>query len=156
MMAGDYLDNKIFKLSTGESVSSSEMEELIKEKCHYIKHVYVGTDEKKAMVALIFPDQQLLHNPDYRLSPDEGCFCPRSLDELGRCLTGCLKLVNQKLDNNSLKINSADIINSELQIHNDSSISHQDILDKYKTLLHEKYGTNVPSENEIYFIKNTQ
>ncbi|MBI4944875.1 MAG: hypothetical protein HY840_00580 [Bacteroidetes bacterium] len=140
------LEGRIFKLSTGEKIAPADLEKLIGEVCHYIKYVAVSEDEKENPVALIFPNKKLLDQPDYKLTPEEGCFCPRSLDELGRCLTGCLKLVNRQIADDSLKLKSAAIINNE----NYSA----DIVNKYKALLREKHGDKVPADEEIYFIKN--
>lgn len=106
--------SQVFKLSSGEKVSSLEIEKLIKSTCHYVKFVSLNDAGMENHIALIFPDKKLLENPEYKLTPDEGCFCPRNLDELGRCLTGCLKNVNQKLDPASEKINASIIINTDL------------------------------------------
>ncbi|MCX6290343.1 MAG: hypothetical protein NT126_01105 [Bacteroidetes bacterium] len=156
MSGKNSFENRIYKLSTGEKVSSADLEKLIEGKCHYVQYVAIGKDEKGDSVALIFPNKNLLNNPDYQLSPEEGCFCPRSLDELGRCLTGCLKLVNQQIDNDSSKVKSAAIINTNFPAGDETSITSQHVFDKYKALLHEAHGENVPADEEIYFIKNAQ
>ncbi|MEK6615110.1 MAG: hypothetical protein AABZ32_03210 [Bacteroidota bacterium] len=142
-------EGRIFKLSTGEKINPADLEKLIGEACHYIKYVAVSEDEKENPIALIFPNKTLLSHPDYKLTPEEGCFCPRSLDELGRCLTGCLKLVNRQIEDGSSKLSSAAIINADLPDESETSI-----INKYKTLLREKHGDKVPADEEIYFIKN--
>jgi hypothetical protein len=147
-------EDRIFKLSTGEKISSAELGKLIKGLCHYIKYVVVSEDEKENSIALILPDKKLLAQPDYKLTPDEGCFCPRSLDELGRCLSGCLKLVNRQIEEGSLKLKSAALINIGLSDENETKNSSSTIIEKFKTLLREKHGDNVPADEEIYFIKN--
>ncbi len=145
--------DRIFKLSTGEKINSSDLGKLIGETCHYVKYVVISEDEKENSIALIFPNNQLLEHPDYKLTPDEGCFCPRSLDELGRCLKGCLKLVNDKIENGTSKLKSAAIINPGPSAGS-AVVSPSAVIEKYKTLLHEKHGINVPADEEIYFIKN--
>lgn len=147
-------EDRIYKISTGEKISSAALEELIGEACHYIKYVAVGTDEKENPIALIFPNKKLLEQPDYKLTPEEGCFCPRSMEELGRCLSGCLKLVNRQIEDNSAKIKSAAIINTGLSDENGTIIPSLSIIQKYKALLLEKYGDKIPENEEIYFIKN--
>ena len=147
-------ENRIFKLSTGEMVSSRELENLISEKCHYVKYVAVGPDETDQPVALIFPNQRLLVHPDYKVTPEQGCFCPRTLDELGRCLSGCMKLVNHQISDDSSKVKSAVIINAEFPGIDGTEVSSQETLSKYKSLLHELHGTDVPPNEEVYFIKN--
>ena len=146
--------DRIFKLSTGEKISHVDLEKLIGDTCHYVKYVTLSEDEKANPVALIFPNKKLLDQPDYKLTPEEGCFCPRSLDELGRCLTGCLKLVNRQLDETSSKLKSAAIINAKISSENGSENPSAAVVNKYKTLLFEKFGNNVPANEEIYIVRN--
>lgn len=139
-----------FKLSNGEKINSSELEKLISDTCHYIEYVVISKDEKP--VVFIFPKDKLLQSPDYKLSPEEGCFCPRSLHELGKCLTGCLKLVNKQMMPSS-KIDVAALINTEQLSVAGSTIDFKNSIDKYKAILKENYGTMVPYADEIYVIK---
>jgi long-subunit acyl-CoA synthetase (AMP-forming) len=147
------LENRIFKLSTGEKVDSGMIEDLIENSCHYVKYAVVSNDEKENIVALIFPNKKLFESPDYQVTPDEGCFCPRSLDELGKCLNGCLKLVNHLIEKDSDKVKFAAIINSSLP-DTETTFSPENIIEKYKTLLQKIHKGNVPSYEEIYIIKN--
>ena len=147
-------ENRIFKLSTGEKIAPADLEKLIGDVCHYIKYVAISEDEKENTIALIFPNKKLLDQPDYKLTPEEGCFCPRSLDELGRCLTGCLKLVNRQIEDSSDKLRSAAIINVGVSAEKGLQGSSAATIKKYKTLLREKHGDKVPADEEIYFIKN--
>ncbi|MDP1725267.1 MAG: hypothetical protein Q8M15_00685 [Bacteroidota bacterium] len=144
--------SQVFKLSTGEKVSSLEIEKLIKNTCHYVKFVSLSDAGRENHIALIFPDKKLLDNPEYKLSPDEGCFCPRNLDELGRCLTGCLKIVNTKLDPASEKINASIIINTDL-----SSIDTNPSSENMSKIIREaiqNINTGFESkEEEIYYIQ---
>ncbi|MBK9283004.1 MAG: AMP-binding protein [Sphingobacteriaceae bacterium] len=89
--------DRIFKLSNGEKVIPSDLEKAIELKCHYVQYAIVAGSGEEHPVALIFPNKKLLNKPDYQLSPEEGCFCPRSLNELGRCLTGCLAKANDSI-----------------------------------------------------------
>ena len=59
------------------------------EKCRCIKNVRVSQNGK----ALIEPDYQFFSHPHYKKIPLEGCFCPRSSQELKKCLQGCLNEV---------------------------------------------------------------
>ena len=45
------LENKIYKLSTGEKVNPDEIENLVEKTCHYVKYVVVDHDENKNNVA---------------------------------------------------------------------------------------------------------
>ena len=101
------VEGKVFKLSNGEKISSVDLEEMIFKSCHYINYVVVDQEEPPIS---IFPDHELIQNPDYHMTPEQGCFCPRSLEELSRCLRGCLKGIIKQLEAGSAKINSAAII----------------------------------------------
>jgi hypothetical protein len=149
----DSITNRIYKLSNNEKASAADLEKLIAERCHYVKHVAVNTDDKEHPVALIFPDKNLMAHPDYEVTPEEGCFCPRSLDELGRCLTGCLNLVNHQLYDLTSGIKEAVIVNEE-PAGTGKQVTSSDLFTKYKKLLHEKHGDHVPAKDEIYYIKN--
>jgi hypothetical protein len=122
--------------------------------CHYVNNVVLSKDEKGDPIAMVFPDKKLLAQPDYKLTPAEGCFCPRSLDELGKCLSGCLKTVNTQLAEGVSKIKSAYIINVPLPSKNQTDSASAAIIEKYKKLLREKHGDQLPASEEIYFIKN--
>ncbi|MFI5221621.1 MAG: hypothetical protein ACHQK8_04790 [Bacteroidia bacterium] len=144
-------ENRIFKLSTGERVNSDVIEHLIENSCHYVKYVVVNEDEKRNPIALIFPNKKLLENPDYQVTPEEGCFCPRNLNELGRCLTGCLNVVNQVVQDEGDRIKNVAIINKEIQIG--ESTNNTSLMDKYRSLLGKTYGQDIPGEEEIYMVK---
>jgi len=140
-----------FKLSNGEKINSSDLEKLIAGTCHYIEYAVISKDEKP--IAFIFPKKKLLLRPDYKLSPEEGCFCPRSLEELSRCLTGCLKLVNKQLDARSIKINLAGLIKADKLPAKDSAIDFEKSIDKYRSFFKKNYRSMLPYEDEIYLIK---
>ena len=146
-------ENRVFKVSNGEKVSSHFIEKLIEDSCHYIKYVVVSKDEKENPVALLFPNKKLFAHPDYFLTPEEGCFCPRSITELGKCLKGCLKLVNNLIENDAEKIKFTAIIKNDL-LDYVTTYSPKDIIEKYKTLLQKMHGNNVPPGEEVYFIRN--
>lgn len=94
----------------GGKLSSEEVTELLKNTCHYVDYVVFTQNSKEQLVALIFPDKTLLNKPDYQKTPEEGCFCPRNLDEVGRCLTGCLKKANVELITRATPISLAIIV----------------------------------------------
>ena len=122
--------------------------------CHYIKNAVISKDEKGDSIALIFPDKKLLTHPDYKLSPAEGCFCPRSLDELGKCLSGCIKSVNSQLDGSASAIKSAVIINVSLPSEKETTNSADAVIKKYIKLLRDTKRELLPDSADIYFVKN--
>lgn len=147
-------ENRIFKLSTGEEVKPEVIEGLIETTCHYVKYAVVSQNDSNNPVAFIFPNKKLYAHPEYMLTPNEGCFCPRNLNELGRCLTGCMKLVNKNIMNQEDKIVEVSILNKDITSESEPKISYQEVIEKYKTLLHQTHGDNVPEDEEIYYIKN--
>ena len=150
--------DRIFKLSNGEKVIPTDLEKAIELKCHYVQYAVVAGSGEEHPVALIFPNKKLLQNPDYELSPEEGCFCPRSLNELGRCLTGCLHLANNSLGQKFAKVKSAAIILDELSLDSNTltpsmKMAPKNVVEKYKAHLQNLYGNNVPVEEEVYIIE---
>ncbi len=150
--------DRIFKLSNGEKVIPTDLEKAIELKCHYVQYAVVSGSGEEHPVALIFPNKKLLEKPDYELSPEEGCFCPRSLNELGRCLTGCLHLANESIGQKFAKVKSAAIILDELSLENNTltpsmKVAPKNVVERYRNHLLNLYGTNVPVEEEVYIIE---
>ena len=150
--------DRIFKLSNGEKVVPTDLERIIELKCHYVQHVIVTGSGADYPVALIFPNQKMIEKPDYEISPEEGCFCPRNLNELGKCLRGCLDDSNKNIKQKFSKIKSAAIINSELNLDDRTltpsmKVAPKNVLEKYKSHLLNMYGENVPTEEEVYVVE---
>lgn len=150
--------DRIFKLSNGEKVVPTDLEKVIQLKCHYVQHVIISGSGEDHPVALIFPNNKMLKNPDYQISPEEGCFCPRSLNELGKCLQGCLHDANCDINQKFSKIKSAAIINSELSLEDRTltpsmKVAPKNVLEKYKDHLLNMYGEDVPTEEEVYVVE---
>jgi long-subunit acyl-CoA synthetase (AMP-forming) len=150
--------DRIFKLSNGEKVIPTDLEKAIELKCHYVQYAVVTGSGEEYPVALIFPNKRLLEKPDYQLSPEEGCFCPRSLNELGRCLTGCLAMANDSIGQKFAKVKSAAIILDELNLDNRTltpsmKLAPKNVLERYKAHLKNLYGDQVPVEEEVYIIE---
>lgn len=149
--------DRIFKLSNGEKVVPTDLEKVIELKCHYVQHVIISGSGEDHPVALIFPNQKMLEKPDYQLSPEDGCFCPRNLNELGKCLHGCLHDANGDIKQKFSKIKSAAIINTELSLDDNTltpsmKVAPKNVLEKYKNHLINMYGENVPTEEEVYVV----
>jgi long-subunit acyl-CoA synthetase (AMP-forming) len=150
--------DRIFKLSNGEKVVPTDLEKEIELKCHYVAYSIVSGIGKDYPVALIFPNKKLLKNPDYEISPSEGCFCPRDLNELSRCLTGCLHDANCGIKQKFAKIKGAAIIDDELSIDDSTltpsmKLAPKNVLEKYKAHLNNLYGARVPVDEEVFVIE---
>ncbi|MCB0758006.1 MAG: AMP-binding protein [Flavobacteriales bacterium] len=150
--------DRIFKLSNGEKVIPSDLEKLIEFKCHYISFAMVVGSGQEYPIALLFPNKKQLEHPDYRQSPMEGCFCPRSLDELGKCLHGCLHDANCGIGQKFAKIKAAMIIDGELSLANNTltpsmKVAPRNVVEVYRAHLENLYGANHPLDEEVYIIK---
>ncbi len=150
--------DRIFKLSNGEKVVPTDLEKVIELKCHYVQHVIISGSGEDHPVALIFPNKKLLEKPDYQLSPEDGCFCPRDLNELGRCLQGCLHDANCDIKQKFSKIKSAAVINGELSLDDKTltpsmKVAPKNVLEKYRSHLINMYGGEVPVEEEVYVVE---
>lgn len=150
--------DRIFKLSNGEKVIPSEMEGIIQNKCHYITFAMVVGGGREYPVALLFPNKKNLDHPNYELSPEDGCFCPRSLDELGKCLHGCLHEANCGLGQKFAKVKYAMVIDDELSIDKNTLTpsmkpAMKNVLDAYKAHIENLYGAQNEIGQDVYIIK---
>ncbi|MCZ2355705.1 MAG: AMP-binding protein [Bacteroidia bacterium] len=149
--------DRIFKLSNGEKVIPTDLEKAIELRCHYVQYTVVAGSGEEHPVALIFPNKRLLDNPDYEFTPEEGCFCPRNLNEMGRCLTDCLDKANNSIGQKFAKVKAAAIIMDELSLENNTltpslKIIPKNVVEKYRAHLLRLYGENVPANEEVYII----
>lgn len=150
--------DRIFKLTNGEKVIPTEMEALIQTKCHYVTYAMVIGGGKEYPVALLFPNKKAFQHPNYELSPEEGCFCPRSLNELGKCLHGCLHDANCGLNQKFSKVKYAMIIDDELNIDKNTitpsmKIAPNKVMEAYKAHIENLYGAKNKLTEEVYIIK---
>jgi len=150
--------DRIFKLSNGEKVVPTDLEKLIELKCHYVSYAIVAGSGEEYPVALIFPNKKMLDNPDYEVSPFDGCFCPRNLNELSKCLTGCLHDANCGIKQKFAKIKAAAIVDDELSLEKNTltpsmKVAPKIVLEKYKKQLFNLYEGKVPSEEDVYVIE---
>lgn len=150
--------DRIFKLTNGEKVIPSEMEMLIQTKCHYITFAVICGKGKEYPVALLFPNKNALQRPNYEVSPDEGCFCPRSINELGKCLHGCLRDANCGLTEKFSKIKYAMLIDDELSIEKNTltpsmKVAPNKLMDAYKAHIENLYGAKNQISEDVYIIK---
>ena len=150
--------DRIFKLSNGEKVIPTDLEKQIEFKCHYVQYAIVAGSGEDFPAALIFPNKKMLTNPDYQLTPGEGCFCPRSMDELGMCLSGCLHIANSCIGQKFAKIRSATIIWDELSLEDRTltpsmKVAPKNVVEKYKAHLRNMYGENIPVDEEVFVIR---
>ena len=150
--------DRIFKLSNGEKVIPTEIEALIQAKCHYLSFALVEGRGKDHPVALLFPNRGLLKSSDPDNPSIEGCACPRSLEELSKCLHGCLNDANCGIGQEFAKIKSAILIDDELSLDKKTLTPSMKVIPKrvanvYKAHLQNLYGEENFVEEEVYIIE---
>lgn len=133
--------HNVITLVNGESLDPGEFDRMLLFNCHYIRHVVVTGEDQPWPLALVFPDSELFSNPDYKVTPMEGCFCPRNINELGRCLTGCMRLVNDEMPQAPDRIQRAVIIDDPSIFSNEGLLlSEEEIVKKYTRLISDIYN----------------
>jgi long-subunit acyl-CoA synthetase (AMP-forming) len=152
------IDNVALNYPDGSSINREQIEGDIKKICHYVQNVVLIKYAEKNFAAIVFPNARLFQKPDYEKTPEEGCFCPRSISDLGKCLSGCLHSLNLKLAQEHVKINSAIIINSELSVE-DGTLSPafrvvpENVITRYRPHLCNLYGEKTAVKDEIFIIR---
>ncbi len=152
------IEQKVATLPNGTIVDTEQLIKDIKKTCHYVQYVTIGAKDDTDVFAVIFPSRKLFSAPDYEKSPEEGCFCPRHLNELGKCLSGCMQTINNSLQTGYAKINSAVIINSELSMHDglltpELEIIPDNAFKKFNTHLNNLFGDNKYVDEEVFNMK---
>lgn len=99
-------------LAAVENLIATDIKMVIEGKCHYISSSIIIGAGGEFPVAILFPNDQL-QNPKYDISPLDGCFCPRDVQELNKCLTGCLNDANCEIGQKFAKIKTFLIVEIE-------------------------------------------
>lgn len=150
--------DRVFKLVNGEKVIPSEMETLIQSKCHYISFAMVTGSGKDYPVAILFPNRKMLSRPAYERTPEEGCFCPRSLSELGKCLQGCMHDANCEMGEKFSRVKMAILVDDELSIEKNTltpsmKIAPGKVFEAYKAHIENLFGGSNNVNEEVYVIR---
>lgn len=150
--------DRIFKLTNGEKVIPTEMENLIQSKCHYISFAIVSGSGQDYPVALLFPNKKMLETPVEFSNEISGCSCPKNITELGNCLNHCLQLANADIGQKFSKIKSAALINDELSFDKNTltpslKVAPNNVMNVYKAHLENLYGQENEIKEEVYVIR---
>jgi hypothetical protein len=100
----------------------------------------------------------LLKHTDPDNPPVEGCVCPKSLEELSKCLYGCLNDANCGIEQKFTRIKAAILIDDELSLEKSTLTPTMKAVPKrvfevYKAQLESLYD-EAPSLNEkVYVIR---
>ena len=150
--------DRIFKLSNGEKVIPSDLEKAIELHCHYVQYVIVSGSGEEYPVALIFPNKTLLNQQDREEAANGKCACPKSLEELGKCLSGCLHTANESIGQKFSKIKAAAVIGEDLSLETNTltpsmKVAPNNVIEKYRHHLLAMYGNHVPLEEEVFLVQ---
>ncbi|MCC6683526.1 MAG: AMP-binding protein [Bacteroidia bacterium] len=150
--------DRIFKLSNGEKVIPSDLEKAIELHCHYVQYVIVSGSGEEYPVALIFPNKTLLNQHDREEVVKGKCACPKSLEELGNCLSGCLHTANESIGQKFSKIRAAAVIGEDLSLETNTltpsmKVAPNNVIEKYRNHLLALYGNHVPLEEEVFLVQ---
>ena len=151
-------DNKVSKLSNGQLVDTAYLEKELRKTCHYVQYVVIGLKDGRSPFALIFPNHTLFTKPNYEKNPEEGCFCPRNLNEIGRCLSGCINSMNHQLAPEYAGINAAAIISAELSVEDGTltpalNTIPENVIKKYKNHITNLFGGKISVREEAFNMK---
>ncbi len=149
--------DRIFKLSNGEKVVSSEVEQILQGACHYLTFAIVEGSGRSFPVALLFPNRDLLAG-----APDiSGCICPRSLPELSRCLHGCLGEANASIVQKFARIRYAVLVDADLSIEGGTltpsmKVVAGNVADMYRATIEGLYEIDGPTSEDVYVVTFAQ
>lgn len=108
--------DRTFKLSNGEKVFPSTLEEHIKKRCQFIKHAYVFGAGQRQPLLIVFPNFALYAIKGNDSLEYVGCKKPNCSKNFSRCLSQCLYELNEEWKNKSERIQKGMIIERELTI----------------------------------------
>ena len=108
----------MFKLSNGEKVFPSEIEERVKAHCKFIKHAFVFGKGKSNPSVLVFPNTDLFQAKKCCGLDESSCKYPGSMPELNHCLMDCVKQINEACKAGFETIERVVIVPKELTIEN--------------------------------------
>lgn len=150
--------DRIFKLSNGEKVIPTDLERAIEQNCHYVSFAVVSGNGQDYPVALLFPNRKQLGNPDYAITPMDGCLCPRDLSELQQCLRGCLKNANCSIGQKFSKVRKAVIVDDDLSLEKSTltpsmKVAPVKVLETYREHLDHLYDDAGMPPEDAYVIR---
>lgn len=150
--------DRIFKLSNGEKVIPTDLEKIIEKKCHYVQYIIISGSGEDYPVALIFPNRNLLENPNQARKLNSTCACPNSVDAFGDCLFKCLNEANDCVGQKFSKIKYAALINDDLSLDDKTltpsmKVAPKNVIAKYKEHLKNLYGNDVPTDEEVFIVR---
>ncbi len=150
--------DRIFKLMNAEKIIPTKIESNITKKCNFISYAYVAGNGKKYPVALLFPNRNLLNKDLDGFDLEfENCTCPKTLEELSKCLQHCLNEVNCGIKQKFSRINTAMLIDGNLSVENKTltpsmKLAPNNVKEVYKAYIEKLYGSDTEIKEQVYII----
>ncbi|MCK5424374.1 MAG: AMP-binding protein [Emcibacter sp.] len=107
---------RMFKLSNGEKLFPSNIEENVCRRCKFVKYAYVFGSGQKNPFMLVFPNSELMAASVRNQQDDPGCEFPGSCASLSSCLSGCVDEINTYQLTGFERIGKALVIQRELTL----------------------------------------
>lgn len=150
--------DRIFKLMNAEKIVPTKIEENITSKCHYISYAYVAGRGKKYPVAILFPNRSLMNKKINGFDIEfEKCKCPKSIEDLSKCLQNCLNDINCEIKQKFSRIDTAMLIDGDLSVEDKTltpslKLAPNNVQNVYKAYIEKLYGSDIDIKEQVYII----
>ncbi|MCF8474975.1 MAG: AMP-binding protein [Emcibacter sp.] len=139
---------RMFKLSNGEKLFPSNIEENVCRRCKFVKYAYVFGSGQKNPFMLIFPNSELMAASVRNQKDDPGCEFPRSCQSLSSCLSSCVDEIN------TYQLTGFERVGKALVIQRELSLEENELTPSFKLIprrIEEKYKPYIEAmQNENY------
>ncbi|PCI50928.1 MAG: hypothetical protein COB49_03170, partial [Alphaproteobacteria bacterium] len=139
---------RMFKLSNGEKLFPSNIEENVCRRCKFVKYAYVFGSGQKNPFMLVFPNSELMAASVRNQQDDPGCEFPGSCASLSSCLSSCVDEIN------TYQLTGFEPIGKALVIQRELSLEENELTPSFKLIprsIEQKYKTYIEAmQNEDY------
>ncbi len=136
---------RMFKLSNGEKLFPSNIEENVCRRCKFVKYAYVFGSGQKNPFMLVFPNSELMAASVRNQQDDPGCEFPGSCASLSSCLSGCVDEIN------TYQLTGFERIGKALVIQRELSLEENELTPSFKLIprrIEEKYQPYIKAMQE--------
>ncbi|NOZ42634.1 MAG: AMP-binding protein, partial [Alphaproteobacteria bacterium] len=127
---------RMFKLSNGEKLFPSNIEENVCRRCKFVKYAYVFGSGQKNPFMLVFPNSGLMAASVRNQRDDPSCKFPGSCQSLSNCLSTCVEEIN------TYQLSGFERIGRALVIQRELSLEENELTPSFKLIprrIEEKY-----------------
>jgi len=107
---------RMFKLNNGEKIFPAQIEDSVNNHCKFIKYAFVfGSGERHPFI-IMFPNSDLFTTSLVDGATKTGCASPKNAGCLSKCLSKCIREINDARPAGFERIERALIINRDLSL----------------------------------------